>query len=190
MQIQNASRRAFLGSVAAAAGAAPALSFFEALGLSVPLGRTASAAGLGGTAVDASSAYASLTRTEAAFTETVVNVLCPEDHLTPNGVACGLAAAIDLQLSRGTALDRQQFKQGIAAAIRTCEDRFGTRFDELSQADAARFFHMMNGGDTDGDLRFSSWMRQVVNPLLIRACFAGEIYDTYCNRVFWKVVGA
>ena len=36
---------------------------------------------------------------EAAFVEVVVNALCPADHLTPDGVTAGLAAAIDAQLS-------------------------------------------------------------------------------------------
>ena len=38
---------------------------------------------------------------EAAFVEAFVNVMCPADNLTPNGVDCGLAIFIDRQLAGG-----------------------------------------------------------------------------------------
>ena len=43
--------------------------------------------------------YESLGPTEAAFVEAMVNVMCPADSLTPNGVDCGLATFIDRQLA-------------------------------------------------------------------------------------------
>ena len=45
--------------------------------------------------------YESLSPDEAAFVEAMVNVMCPPDHLTPNGTDCGLATYIDRQLAGG-----------------------------------------------------------------------------------------
>src|SRR6516165_3867287 len=38
--------------------------------------------------------YQSLSPDEAAFVEALVNVMCPADQFTPNGVDCGLATFI------------------------------------------------------------------------------------------------
>jgi hypothetical protein len=45
--------------------------------------------------------YQSLGPDEVGFVEALVNVMCPADHLTPNGVDCGLAIYIDRQLAGG-----------------------------------------------------------------------------------------
>jgi gluconate 2-dehydrogenase gamma chain len=157
------------------------------------------------------SAYASLSPEEAAFTETMVNALCPADHLTPNGVACGLATVIDRKLAgdfgRGCAgaawehagpgpvthlplTQEQFFKAGIAAINAACRKQFNVRFDQLPAADARRFLHQIAAGDvTDSDLPLASWFNDLVDPLLVQACFVGSVYDAYDNRVFWKLFG-
>src|SRR5213076_3213379 len=43
--------------------------------------------------------YLSFSRDEAAFVETMVNIMCPADAYTPSGVDCGLATYIDRQLA-------------------------------------------------------------------------------------------
>jgi choline dehydrogenase-like flavoprotein len=45
--------------------------------------------------------YQSLSPDEPAFAEALVNIMCPADHLTPDGVECGLAIFIDRQLAGG-----------------------------------------------------------------------------------------
>src|SRR5262245_10775988 len=42
-------------------------------------------------AAETAAGYQSLGPDEIAFVETMVNVMCPADALTPNGVECGLA---------------------------------------------------------------------------------------------------
>ena len=85
MKPQNSpppNRRDFLKSVALAAGIG-----------SVPASVAgAAAAGASTGASSPPSAYLSLGPDEAAFVETLVNVMCPADDLTPNGVDCGLAS--------------------------------------------------------------------------------------------------
>src|ERR1700744_3223268 len=81
-------RRAFLRAVAALATAA-------ALPEAVPA-QTAGPA----PAPDAGVApYLALDEEEASFTEALVDTLCPADHLTPSGTACGLALFFDRQLA-------------------------------------------------------------------------------------------
>ena len=151
--------------------------------------------------VDPASPYRSLSRDEAAFTETMVNVLCPADALTPNGVTCGLAMFIDRELAGDVGTDRrarvarqhgkaQFFKAGIAAANTAAQERFGVRFSQLAAPDAGAFLRDIAAGhviDTDVPLAF--WLNQLVYPLLMQACFAGPIYDGYTNKVFWKLFG-
>src|SRR5688572_19885106 len=48
-----------------------------------------------------SSGYASLSPDEGAFVEAMVNIMCPSDGLSPNGVDCGLVTYIDRQLAGG-----------------------------------------------------------------------------------------
>jgi gluconate 2-dehydrogenase gamma chain len=152
-----------------------------------------------------------LTPVEAAFTETMVNVRCPADHLTPDGTTCGLARFIDRQLAGsfggGCAqgawengspglcaqlplTQEQFFKAGIAAANTACEQRFGARFDRVAASDAAAFLHDIAAGRVvDADLPLESWFADVVEPMLVNACFTGPVYEGYTNKVFWKLFG-
>jgi gluconate 2-dehydrogenase gamma chain len=56
--------------------------------------------------------YESLGPTEVAFVEAIVNVMCPADALTPNGVDCGLALFIDRQLAAGYGKGERLYMQG------------------------------------------------------------------------------
>lgn len=103
------SRRRCLKQAATLAGTAPLAS---ALGAAVGAA-TAAAVSLSAHAqgaVDASNpeaapsgakGYQSSSPDEAAFVEALVNVMCPANELTPNGVDCGLATFIDRQLAGG-----------------------------------------------------------------------------------------
>ena len=141
--------------------------------------------------------YRSLNPEAAAFTEAMVNVLCPADRLTPNGVTCGLATFIDRKLagdfgaqpSSLLPLTREQFfKKGIAATNRVSRERSGVRFDQLAASDASVLLSDIAAGCvTDVHLPLASWSKELVHPLLVQAAFSGPIYDGYCNRVFWKL---
>src|SRR3546814_8337107 len=54
-----------------------------------------------GVAPSGAKGYQSSSPDEAAFVEALVNVMCPANELTPNGVDCGLATVIDRQLADG-----------------------------------------------------------------------------------------
>jgi gluconate 2-dehydrogenase gamma chain len=141
--------------------------------------------------------YRSLNPEAAAFTEAMVNVLCPADHLTPNGVTCGLASFIDRKLagdfgaqpSSLLPLTREQFfKRGVTATNGVSRERFGVRFDQLAASDASVLLRDIAAGRvTDVHLSLASWSKELVHPLLVQAAFSGPIYDGYYNRVFWKL---
>ena len=90
--------------------------------------------------------YQSFSPDEAAFVEAMVNIMCPPDHLTPNGTDCGLATYIDRQLAGGYGKGElfymrdpwkqgksQQFlKAGIAAADEAAREKFGKGFVALA----------------------------------------------------------
>ncbi|MFN4764811.1 gluconate 2-dehydrogenase subunit 3 family protein, partial [Gillisia sp. Q332] len=112
----NESRRRFLKQAATFAGSAP---FVPAVGaatmVAVPLSAhaqgnadTGNAAGLG----PGIQGYQSLGPDEAAFVETLVNVMCPADELTPGGVDCGLAVFIDRQLAGGYGKGERLYMRG------------------------------------------------------------------------------
>jgi gluconate 2-dehydrogenase gamma chain len=191
-------RRGFLGS-AAVAVAAPLLphQLFNPPELTdVP-------------ALQVSSRYLSLRPAEAALTERLADVLCPADHLTPGGAACGLAMFIDRRLDGefgrqpargawehgdGTSYEQlpltqaEFFKAGIAAVDRASRQRFGASFCELEASDASRLLNDIAAGrSVDAEVPLAAWFNQLVTPLLIRGSFSEPVYERYNNKVFWKL---
>lgn len=139
----------------------------------------------------AASRYRSLTDVEAAFTEAMVNALCPADQLTPDGVTSGLAAFIDAHLAGdpGAPGRPELFKAGLAAADAACARTHGVPFARLSEPDARQFLRAMAAGEVQADFPLASWSSDVVDPMLKQACFSGEIYEAHGSRMFWKLFG-
>ncbi len=158
--------------------------------------------------------YASLGPDEAGFVEAMVNVMCPADPLTPNGVDCGLAIFIDRQLAgdfgRGARLYRQgpwapgrpelgyqlpltpeqYFKAGLAAAGDVCRTTRGKRFEELSPEEADVFLQELAADKfTGGHFSLGEWFNGLVYPLFEQACFSDPLYGGNTNKVFWKMLG-
>src|SRR3984893_2406260 len=125
------------------------------------------------------STYHSLGPDEAAFIEALINIMCPADEFSPNGVDCGLAIYIDRQLAgpygqgdgryqRGPfkqgkpelglqlPLTPEQFcKAGIAAVDAACARDRGVPFAALGAAEAdALLVEIAGGRVTDGNALF------------------------------------
>ena len=182
---------------------------------SAALATTASpASAASGTAAGAPDTYHSLGPDEAAFVEALVNVMCPADDLSPNGVDCGLAIYIDRQLAgpygkgdgryqRGpfrhgkpqlglqVPLTPEQFcKTGIAAVDAICMRDRGTHFASLGMAEAdAVLVDVAEGRVTDERLPLASWFNDIMYPLFVEACFADPMYGGNRNAIFWKMIG-
>jgi len=158
--------------------------------------------------------YQSLSLDEAAFVEALVNVMCPADHLTPNGVDCGLAVYIDRQLAGGFGqgerlymhgpwkkgkpqfgyqlplTPEQFFKVGVAAANAACKKQLNKNFDALTPADADAFLAQLASGKvTDPRVPLGSWFNELVYPLFEQACYADPIYGGNTDKVFWRMIG-
>jgi gluconate 2-dehydrogenase gamma chain len=158
--------------------------------------------------------YESLGPSEAAFVEAMVNVMCPADALTPNGVDCGVATFIDRQLagafgkgeryymqgpwSAGTPqlgiqsplTPEQFFKAGLHAVNDVCTKQYGKTFDQLSATDEDAFLQKVaSGGVTDPRVPLGQWFNDLVYPLFTQACFADPMYGGNEGKVFWKLVG-
>ncbi len=207
----SAPRRGFLKRVVATAGALPLAG-----------GMTAVVAGQADSTAPAAPAdtpepavgYLSLSADEAAFVESLVNVMCPADAYTPSGVECGLAVYIDRQLAgdfghgakryaRGPWLPgvpqqglqlpltpEQHFKAGVEAANRTCIARHGKPFEQLDGAAAVAFVNELAADKID-DARvpLGTWFNELVYPLFTQGCFADPIYGGNVGKVFWKLIG-
>jgi gluconate 2-dehydrogenase gamma chain len=156
--------------------------------------------------------YESFSADEAAFVEAMVNVMCPADRLTPNGVACGLALFMDRQMAGGFGKgerlyshgpwqkgDRQQgyqspmtpeqyFKQGIAAADREARRSHGHGFAELPAAEANKFLENVSRGE-GVPVALTRWFNDLAYPLFVQACFADPVYRGNRDKVFWKMIG-
>lgn len=158
--------------------------------------------------------YLSFGRDEAAFVEAMVNVMCPADDRTPDGVACGLAVFIDRQLAGdfglGARLYRsgpwlpgkpqhgdqspmtpeERFKAGIAAGDRACIARHGKPFDRLDPVAADAFLHDIAAGRVPDDrIAMAAWFDELVHPLFAQACFAHPIHGGNVGKVFWTMIG-
>jgi len=169
-------RRSFLGTVAVAA--------------SIPFASNALTASAAKPLP--ASRYRFLDDHEAAFVEHLVNTICPADHLTPDGVTSGLAACLDRRLADGSsepasAGQAQLFKAGVAAANEACYARHGVSFDRLTSADALAFLADIRAGAVAASIPLDSWSTEIVDPLLIEACYAGPVYGRYGSRMFFKL---
>ena len=158
--------------------------------------------------------YTCFSPIEAAFVEQMVNVMCPADTYTPNGVDCGLAIYIDRQLGGGFGkgagrytrgpwqpgrpelgdqspmTPEQSFKAGIAAANLLCVAKYGSAFDQIKSTDAEAFLQELAAGQASGsDLSLALWFDQLVYPLFEQACFADPIYGGNVDKIFWKMIG-
>jgi gluconate 2-dehydrogenase gamma chain len=205
-------RRHFLKRVA---GATTALPFVGAAAANNAAAQTAPVATSAPAAKTAPVlGYASFSPDEAAFVEAMVNVMCPADQYTPNGVDCGLATFIDRQLAgdfgRGAKrylrgpwgvgkpqhgyqlpmTPEQWFKAGLEAANVESVSRRGKTFDRLTPADADAFLTELSTGklpDTDPPL--ATWFNELVYPLFQQACFADPMYGGNYDKIFWKMIG-
>jgi len=216
--MEQTSRRRFLKEIAVVAGAAPlaagAMSASAATDTPSPSEPADPPNAATPSVARAEVGYESLSPDEADFVEAMVNVMCPADELTPNGVDCGLSIFIDRQLAGGygkgeklymrgpwrqgkpqlgyqLALTPEQFfKAGIAAANAVCLLQHGKVFSALAETDADAFLHDLAGGKvTDPRLPLGSWFNELVYPLFTQACFADPIYGGNVGKVFWKMVG-
>ncbi|HEY4340593.1 MAG TPA: gluconate 2-dehydrogenase subunit 3 family protein [Steroidobacteraceae bacterium] len=208
-------RRGFLKQVV---GATSALPFAQ--GLAGGVAATSLAAVAAPAAAPAPAApvpavgYVCFSQDEAAFIETMVNIMCPADDLTPNGVDCGLPIYIDRQLAgdfgrgskhyaRGPWIQgrpqqgyqlpmtpEQWFKAGVEAANQACTAKYGKPFDQVAPADANAFLDQLGAGKvSDPRLPMAAWFNELVYPLFTQACFADPIYGGNNDKVFWKMVG-
>ena len=205
MTTKQLPRRIFLKQIAASSGA---------LAVAAPGIATAAEAAPAAPAAPALVGYQSFSPDEAEFVETLVNIMCPADNLTPNGVDCGLATFIDRQLAgdfgRGDRLYRsgpwhrgkpqlgyqlpltpeQFFKTGIAATKAACASKLGKGFDELSEAEANAFLTDLAGGKYDDPRApLAEWFNELVYPLFTQACYADPLYGGNRGKVFWKLIG-
>ena len=205
MTTKQLPRRIFLKQIAASSGA---------LAVAAPGIATAADAAPAAPAAPALVGYQSFSPDEAEFVETLVNIMCPADNLTPNGVDCGLATFIDRQLAgdfgRGDRLYRsgpwhrgkpqlgyqlpltpeQFFKTGVAAAKAACTTKLGKGFDELSEAEANAFLTDLAGGKYDDPRApLAEWFNELVYPLFTQACYADPLYGGNRGKVFWKLIG-
>jgi gluconate 2-dehydrogenase gamma chain len=216
-------RRGFLKGVAIAAGASPlerhlfAASGAVTAAVITQPGSAHAAGAVSGTASELpapAAGYESLGPDEAGFVEAMVNIMCPPDHLTPNGTDCGLATYIDRQLAGGYGkgerlymrgpwkqgkpqlgyqlplTPEQFFKAGIAAADEAARNKFGKEFIALPPETADAFLNDLAADKIkDARLSLASWFNELAYPLFVEACFADPIYGGNAGKVFWKMIG-
>ncbi len=177
MTMKQLPRRIFLKQIAASSGA---------LAVAAPGIASAADATPAAPAQPGLVGYQSFGPDEAAFVETLVNIMCPADSLTPNGVDCGLATyGYQLPLT-----PEQFFKTGVAAAKAACTTKLGKGFDELSEAEANAFLTDVAGGKYDDPrVPLAEWFNELVYPLFTQACFADPLYGGNRGKAFWKLIG-
>jgi gluconate 2-dehydrogenase gamma chain len=201
-------RRRFLREMVAIAGAAPMASALAESAAPAPASAPAPALS------PVPRGYLSFNAAEAAFMEAVLNVMCPADNYSANGVDCGLAFFIDRQLAGGFGqgaghymsgpwapgmpqaglqlpmTPEQFFKAGLAAVDAQAQQRYGKPVDQMAPADIDAFLVLLHAGQVqDPHLPLQDWFRTLVYPLFEQACFADPIYGGNQDKVFWKMIG-
>lgn len=206
-------RRGFLQGVAVVTGTV-SLASPSAIGAEVDDGVPSSEPGSMQKLSAPAIGYQSLGPEEVGSVEALVNVMCPADRLTPNGVDCGLAVYIDRQLAGGFGkgerlymrgpwrtgkpqhgyqlplTPEQFFKAGLVAANEAAGRRYGRGFSELKPDEADAFLHDLAAGRiADASLPIEAWFNELVYPLFVQACFADPIYGGNIDKVFWRMIG-
>jgi gluconate 2-dehydrogenase gamma chain len=208
-------RRGFLRKVITVASAAPlSPRLIAGAGIASAVAADSASAADASVSTPILVGYESFSADEAAFVENMVNVMCPADAYTPNGVDCGLAIFIDRQFAGafGQGAGRymsgpwvpgkpqaglqlpftpeQFFRAGVAAANRQCQAKFGKTFDQLQPAQADGFLKDISDGKIkDDEIPLASWFKELMYPLFEQACFADPLYGGNNNKVFWKMIG-
>lgn len=161
-----------------------------------------------------SAGYQILSLDEAAFTETLVDHMWPNDRLSPSGTEIGIATFIDRQLAgafgQGDRLYAQgpfrkgkpqhgyqlpltpadYFKAGIKAATAACLARFHRGFDKLTAEERERFLQDVAAGKiAEEPLDLAAWFNGLVYPLFERGAFADPIYGGNRDKVAWRMIG-
>jgi gluconate 2-dehydrogenase gamma chain len=150
---------------------------------------------------------------EAAFTEALVNLLCPADAYTPNGVDCGLATFFDRELAgpfgqgKGRYLrgpwrqgppqmglqlpltPAQFFSAGVQAVNAVSMQRHGVGFEQLDAVQADALLHDIEAGKVQAPVPLQDWFNALVYPLFVQGCFADPVYGGNHDKVFWKMLG-
>lgn len=206
-------RRLFLRQIGSASGAAALAGPALLGGLASPLASAQDAATRPADNAH-SSGYLSLGPQEAACVEALVNVMCPADAVTPNGVDCGLHLYIDRQLAgawgRGDQLYRQgpwrpgkpqhgyqspltpeqHFKAGLAVLRRKAQRRTGKAIEQLEAGPLDALLQEVAAGRMD-DERYAlgAWFNDFFYPLFVQACFADPMYGGNRDKAFWRAVG-
>lgn len=206
-------RRGFFKQLAVASAALP-------VGAGLGLPSAAAAGGVSAAPVPSAAApdvvqgYQSFSATESAFVEALVNVMCPADRFTPNGVDCGLALFIDRQLAgsfgQGARRDlrgpftaakpqfglqlpltpEQHFKAGVAAVNSLLATRQRPALDQLSAPEIDRLLHEISSTPLVVDqIDLKVWFNELVYPLFTQACFSDPLYGGNAGKVFWKLIG-
>ena len=204
-------RRGFLRQVV---GVGSVLPLAGGIAAAVPPVAAAQAAAPAASAARPLIGYVSFSQDEAAFVETMVDIMCPADAYTPSGVDCGLPIYIDRQLAgdfgRGAKryaqgpwvqgkpqqgyqlplTPEQYFKAGLAAANAACIAKHAKPFDQVTPAQASAFLDDLGASKiTDATPPLGPWFNELVYPLFAQACFADPVYGGNVGKVFWKMVG-
>ncbi|MDB5955224.1 gluconate 2-dehydrogenase subunit 3 family protein [Ramlibacter sp.] len=104
-------RRGFLKQVVGATGSLPLVQALAIAGTATGSAQ-AVAATPSAPAATPQVGYLCFGQDEAAFVEALVNVMCPADAYTPNGVDCGLAVFMDRQLAGAFGRGAKRYMQG------------------------------------------------------------------------------
>lgn len=203
-------RRGFFKQMAVASAALPV-----GAGLGLPVAAAPAAPVPQVAPPDAVQGYQSFSATEAAFVEALVNVMCPADRFTPNGVDCGLALFIDRQLAgsfgQGARRDlrgpfapskpqfglqlpltpEQHFKAGVVAVNGLLASRQRPPLDQLGAPEIDRLLHELAspGAPVVDEIDLGLWFNALVYPLFTQACFSDPLYGGNAGKVFWKLIG-
>jgi gluconate 2-dehydrogenase gamma chain len=136
---------------------------------------------------------------EVDFAKIVANFLCPSDSVTPDGVACGWAAAMCSLIAGaygserpgiGAATRREQFRRGVRLAEAASREKFALGLTEIGPDETRALLCDLSAGRVRaGGNSLRSWFRDVVEPLAVRSALSAPVYNRYGGRVFWKAFG-
>jgi gluconate 2-dehydrogenase gamma chain len=157
--------------------------------------------------------HLTLTATEAAFLTAAADTIIPADDLSPSASDCGVIEFIDCELAgpygEGARLyrdgplvkgkpehgyqlgltPREFFAQGIAAAEAWTQERFGTRFAALDQAQRETALTEIESGKAVFPAFDAREFLDALIAIVMEGFFADPYYGGNRDLAGWKMLG-
>jgi len=128
---------------------------------------------------------------EFKLVEAIAEQIIPTDDW-PGGREAGVANFIDIQLNGPYRRFQQDYRKGLAAIEKTCENKFHCKFENLSWDSQTSVLRDMEAGRLDGDVwskGFSEYYFELLRSHCLQGYYGSPRHGGNKNYISYKMIG-